>query len=163
MKAETVIVGALLSLVTLGSNAGLVLPTAIEIFTNDKYPVTGVNQVQRLMVNRSVEIRYYNLDQPKKIQAELNKTLQFPRQARTPAERQRAWEDAMRKQNDPQVRKIVDRLKNSYTGAVKAGFTYELKKLPAVVFDHGAGVVYGVNDLPTAVRHYDTWKRSQGH
>ena len=162
MKAGAIIVGGLLFLIALGSNAATLLPTAIEIFTNDKYPVRGVDQIQRLMANRSVEIRYYNLDQPKKIQAELNKALQFPRQARTPAERQRVWKDAMRRQTVPRVRKIVDRLKDSYNGAVKAGLTYELKKLPAVVFDHGASVVYGVNDLPTAVKRYDTWKRSQG-
>jgi integrating conjugative element protein (TIGR03757 family) len=162
MKVSVAIAGASLFLLALASNAATVLPSAIEIFTNDKYPVRGVDQIQRLMANRGIEIRHYNLDQPKEIQAELNKALQFPRQARTPAKRQRVWEDAMRKQNDPQVRQIVDRLRDSYNGAVKAGLTYELKKLPAVVFDHGAGVVYGVSDLATAVKHYGTWKRVRG-
>lgn len=43
------------------------------------------------------------------------------------------------------------------TDSLSRAHRYDLKKLPAIVFDHGRSVVYGTTDLSTAV---DIYKRS---
>jgi integrating conjugative element protein (TIGR03757 family) len=52
-------------------------------------------------------------------------------------------------------------LSHAYEGLVKAQ-QYRLDRLPAIVFDNGQAVVYGVTDLEAALSHYRQWRRAQG-
>lgn len=51
-------------------------------------------------------------------------------------------------------------LRAAYAGPAQA-LRYRLTKLPAVVFDRGAAVVYGVPDVAEATRLYQHWKEAR--
>ncbi len=51
-------------------------------------------------------------------------------------------------------------LKQAFQAVIQS-VAYELDHHPAVVFNQGEAVVYGVTDLQTALRHYQHWKASQ--
>ncbi|MCG5526388.1 TIGR03757 family integrating conjugative element protein [Ectothiorhodospira haloalkaliphila] len=52
---------------------------------------------------------------------------------------------------------IEARLREAFGGLVRAD-QLGIDRLPAVVFDDGQAVVYGVTDLPTALSHYRRWR-----
>lgn len=52
---------------------------------------------------------------------------------------------------------IEARLREAFGGLVRAD-QLGIDRLPAVVFDDGQAVVYGVTDLSTAVSHYRRWR-----
>ncbi len=51
-------------------------------------------------------------------------------------------------------------LKQAFQAIIQS-VAYELDRHPAVVFNQGEAVVYGVTDLQTAVDYYQRWKASQ--
>ena len=51
-------------------------------------------------------------------------------------------------------------LKQAFQAVIQS-VAYELDRHPAVVFNHGEAVVYGVTDLKAAVDYYQRWKASQ--
>lgn len=51
-------------------------------------------------------------------------------------------------------------LRAAYAGRTLA-LRYGLSKIPAVVFDRGVAVVYGVADVAEAARRYDRWKEAR--
>ena len=55
---------------------------------------------------------------------------------------------------------LVRKVKNAYAGVLKA-MTYGIDRYPAMVFDHGAAVIYGVTDLNEALEAYRQWYRRQ--
>jgi integrating conjugative element protein (TIGR03757 family) len=70
---------------------------------------------------------------------------------------------------DPTVAEVLARariagaaesLRAAYAGPAQA-LRYRLAKIPAVVFDRGAAVVYGVPDVAEATRLYQRWKAAR--
>ncbi len=51
-------------------------------------------------------------------------------------------------------------LKQAFQAIIQS-VAYELDRHPAVVFNQGEAVVYGVTDLRTALSHYQHWKTRQ--
>ncbi len=51
-------------------------------------------------------------------------------------------------------------LKQAFQATIQS-VAYELDRHPAIVFNQGEAVVYGVTDLHTALRFYQQWKASQ--
>jgi integrating conjugative element protein (TIGR03757 family) len=51
-------------------------------------------------------------------------------------------------------------LRTAYAGHAKAA-EYGIEKIPAVVFDGGSSVVYGITDLQEALRIYRRWEAGQ--
>jgi integrating conjugative element protein (TIGR03757 family) len=52
---------------------------------------------------------------------------------------------------------IEAHMRQAFGGLVRAD-QLGIDRLPAVVFDDGQAVVYGVTDLPTALSHYRRWR-----
>lgn len=52
---------------------------------------------------------------------------------------------------------LAARLREAYGGLVRARH-HGIDRLPAIVFDDGQSVVYGITDLPTALTHYRRWR-----
>lgn len=118
-------------------------PTKIEVFTDRDYPVTAHGHL-------SVDI--YRLDVPGRIEHALSTGL--------PADPVSAKQIAVQRVRQIDSSRTED-LKWTFEGLIKAR-QYRLDRLPAIVFDGGRTVVYGVMDLEAALSHYRQWHQAQG-
>jgi len=117
--------------------------TKIEIFTDHDYPVTAQGHLN---------IDIYHLDTPGRIERSLSVGL--------PADLITAKRIATQRVREIGAAQAGD-LKQVFQGLLKAR-KYQLDRLPAIVFDGGRVVVYGVTDLDAAHFHYRQWHRAQG-
>ena len=113
----------------------------IEVITSDRYPVTGVQSA----LNQGYAVQIYNLNDGKKLVKRLAGTLP-PNQTAA-------------------KQKLENTLHNMGQQAVQAAFMkafkaqqlaaqYGLDRYPAIVFEHGRSVIYGVTDLNAALKRY---------
>lgn len=117
-------------------------PAAVEIFTDGTFPIRGIDAAAK----SGTRVTLFDLDAPKRWAAELNTELPGnPQAARTAA---MAWIEA-----NGGIEQAKRDLQEAYAGHLKA-FRYGIKKLPAIVFDGGASVIYGVKDLTEALDRY---------
>ncbi len=120
----------------------------IEVITSDAYPVSGLNLIQK----KGIAVRLYNLDDGKRMVSQLEANL--PKS-----------EQAAKKAMALRIKKIGDHaLKKKFSDAFQAiiiGTQYGLTRHPAVVFNHGQAVVYGVTDLTRALTLYRHWTVSK--
>ena len=124
------------------ASPGASMPSSIEVFTNGRYPISSTTSA-------SVPVQIYNLDAPGRLEDKLSADLPSnPEQAKT---------IALKRLNahGPKLSGMVDQ---AYEGIIKA-MNYELKKIPAVVFDDGASVIYGITDINDAIKHYQLWQQ----
>lgn len=121
-------------------------PFRIDIFTDGAYPISGIETVRRDVLT---EIQLFELDAPDRLEAQLSKDLPEDPIA---AERMAAQWLARLDQE-----KLARQFKAAYVGILKA-LAYGIDRYPAVVFDQGTGVVYGVTDLPQALAYYRDWR-----
>ena len=122
------------------------LPQRIEIFTDSITPVAGAEEFARLLT--PARVRYYNLDAPREMQAEISRGL--------PTDPERAKVVALKRIQDGGT-ELALKLVDTWHGVIAAR-GYDLAKYPAIVFDGGAAVVYGVTDLKRAVVSYRRWR-----
>jgi len=116
------------------------IPSSIEVFTNGQHPVSGT---------ASVPIQIYDLDAPDRLEDALSADLPLnPEQAKT---------IALKRLNDLGA-ELADMVNQAYEGVTKA-MSYELTKIPAVVFDDGASVIYGISDINEAIKYYQAWQQ----
>jgi integrating conjugative element protein (TIGR03757 family) len=110
---------------------------AIEIFTD----------ATRFPVMHAGTATVYDLSAPRRVEADLSRGL--PKDPGAAAAVARA-----------RFAGAAGSLRSAYAGPAKA-LQYRLTKLPAVVFDRGAAVVYGVTDVAEAMRFYRRWKEGR--
>lgn len=138
------IFGFVLALATVSfSEADTLSPTQIEVFTDRDFPVTAQGQL-------NVDI--YRLDTPGHIEQALSTGLPAD-----PITAKRLATERVRKLASSQPKD----LKQAFEGLIKAR-QYRLDRLPAIVFDGGRAVVYGVTDLEAALSHYRQWRQALG-
>ncbi len=125
------------------SAAELSPPGQIEVFTDRDYPVAAQG-------HGNVDV--YRLDTPGRIEQALSAGL--------PADPKLAKRIAIQRVRKAAVTQ-AGYLKQAYEGLVKAR-QYRLDHLPAIVFDGGLAVIYGVTDIEVALLHYRQWRRIQG-
>lgn len=110
-------------------------PSSIEVFTTSEYPAHDI-QEPGVMV--------YEVDGLDQLTASLSKNL--------PADEKAAKHEALKR-----IARLGDELRWTVEHAVE-GMTraqsYDLKQLPAVVFDKGSKVVYGITDVNKALGIY---------
>lgn len=112
-------------------------PPRVEVFTDPaRCPITSAGSAT-----------VYDLAAPRRLEAELSVGL-----PRDPA----AAEALAR----ARIAAAADALRAAYTGPTQA-LRYRLTKIPAVVFDRGAAVVYGVTDVAEAIRLFQRWKEAR--
>ena len=116
----------------------------IEIFTDENFPIAGIEVLRE----SGVQITVYDLGAPQRVARALGAGLPGdPVQAQTAM---RAKVDAMG------MDEIKRRFQAAYTGLVQA-LNYRIERYPAIVFDRGDAVIYGVTDLSDALRQYRNW------
>lgn len=123
-------------------------PVDIEVFSDQRYPVFGIEAAGR----RGARITLYDLGAPARLLEPLNAGL--------PGNLEEAKAATMARIHRIGLDEFKRRLREAYSGQLKA-FEYRIRSYPAVVFDQGASVIYGVTDLPEALRCYRTWRASR--
>jgi len=116
------------------------LPSKVEIFTTDAFPITGIDELKRLVGEKNVIV--YALDGVDKVEKE------FPIVgARSEAE----VSILGRKLLNAHRKEIAPRVYASFNGLYYAAFSYQITKYPAIIFDQRF-VAYGENDAAKAMK-----------
>lgn len=129
---------------TVSTAAGPAATIAVEAVTDDAHPVTGIEALS----GQGQAVAVYNLDDGERLTAELARGLP-PDQEAAKAALQRRFAEQGRAA-------VQQRFERAFQGRI-AAFEYGLTRYPAVVFNHGQAVVYGVTDLPQALTLYRQW------
>ena len=123
-------------------------PRLIEVITDSTHPVAGVESIG---VRLAVHI--YDLDSPARLEAQLSEGL--PDDPTTAARRARQRLNTLGRQS------LTTQFARAYASLLKA-LEYGIDRYPAVVFDGGDSVIYGVTDLEEALGHYRRWHEPRG-
>ena len=121
--------------------------TAIEVIHSDEYPLHGLDSLNR----QGLSFRLYNLDEGKRLLAGLSQNLPSNQDAAKVALEKRF--QMMGEQS------VQNRFQEAFKGNIKS-VQYGLTRYPAVVFDGGKAVIYGVTDLVRALDLYRQWRQS---
>lgn len=118
-------------------------PARIEVFYDAATAPLAVEAVRRELPD--VPIALYDLNAPDALEKELSRGL--------PADLEQAKAIALKRIEAMGRDALQERFAAAYRGHVKA-VEYGLDRYPAVVFDGGESVVYGVRDLREALALY---------
>lgn len=121
------------------------MPTQIEAFSNSRNPITNTTAT-------SVPVQIHDLDAPARLEEKLSAGLPSdPKQAKTKALKHLEALGADR---------LAEMVNRAYEGTTQA-INYELVKIPAVVFDNGISVIYGITDIDDAITRYQAWRQRE--
>jgi len=118
----------------------------VDVIHSDQYMITGVQDV----IMSGVDVKLFNLDDPRRLIGSFQKNLS---------------QNASLKQNKAIIMDRFNRMdKNelkqkfmqAYQGA-SLSMKQGVSRFPAIVFNNGQSVIYGVTHLPTAVDIYNKW------
>ncbi|MBD9357331.1 TIGR03757 family integrating conjugative element protein [Methylomonas albis] len=113
----------------------------IEVIVSDADRVTGLANLRQ----QGYDVKLYNLDAPKQLFASLSQNLPAK-----PEAAKRMLEQRMQ-QHGRQA--LQQQLVTAYQG-LSVAIQYQIDRYPAVVFDRGKAVIYGVTDLQQALGWY---------
>ena len=119
-------------------------PEQVDIFTDNAHPIQTPRSWQG-----QVPIQYFTLDAPMMLEEELSQGL--------PPDQSLAEQMARQRLATLQSSELQRRIQTAYAGLLKV-LDYQLDRYPAVVFDQGQSVVYGVTDLAQALHRYRRWR-----
>ena len=117
----------------------------IEVISSDLFPVSDIQVLQR----QGYSINVYNLDNGKRLVAQIGANLPHNQEAAKNALQQR-----FKKMGEEQVKAQFIQAYQAVTISTQYGLT----RYPAVVFNHGESVIYGETNLVQALRLYQQWK-----
>lgn len=115
-----------------------VLATNIQIFTDTIHPVNTAN------ITSDVHIEYYKLDQLNLLIKKINQAIHNENKENAAA----------------QTKKMIIVYKHAINHAVlgmNLAQKYEIKKIPAIVFDQGKYIVFGQISLQKSFQEYKQW------
>jgi integrating conjugative element protein (TIGR03757 family) len=121
----------------------------IEVIVSDADRVTGLATLRQ----QGYDVKLYNLDAPKHLIASLSQNLPA-----NPEAAKRTLEQRMQQHGRQALQK---QLMVAYRG-LSVSMQYQIDRNPAVLFDQGRAVVYGVTDLQQALGVYRQWQRGFG-
>lgn len=141
------VLGSLTRLAPAEQNATGPDPQRVEVITDRSHPFTGAEpNAARL------KVQGFDLELPAQLETQLGEGLPSDPTVAARVARQRL--ESLGRQP------LATRFANAYAGLLKA-LDYGIDRYPAVVFDGGESVVYGVTDLDEALGYYRRW-RQQG-
>lgn len=117
--------------------------TQIEIFSDAAIPAENIS---------GVEVIYYDLSEPEKVKAKYLPVL--------PSDVERATQIFQSFLVSAEGVEFQQVMKEAYRGHQKM-VSYQLEKIPAVVFDQGQYVVYGITDVNKARALYKTHRNQE--
>ncbi len=120
----------------------------IEVIHSDAHTITGIDHLKQ----QGFKVTPYNLDQPKRLIARFAQNLP-PNQ------------DAAKKKLEQRFQtigksKVQQQFQSAYQALIVAT-QYGINRYPAIVFNHGQAVIYGITDLTQALNRYRQWQRGQ--
>lgn len=142
MKPTVAVLALLTALSAFAADS--VAPSQIEIFTTAAQPITGLGEVQKALGDGTT-IRYLTVDTQARLDEALSQDL--------PADPDKARAVALERIQALDISRVKRELSESFEGLLLAR-RYGLDRYPAVVFDGGWYVIYGVTDLREALRLY---------
>lgn len=117
-------------------------PNLIQVITYNNRAIQNIDAAH----DRKITIKVYNLDSQFNLQDELGKDL--------PNDKNKAIEIA--KQRMQAVN--PDRWETMWRGALLAK-KYKISSAPAIIFNNGQQVIYGITDIEKALKIYKEYKR----
>lgn len=148
LRVPVLLLGTLTDPTWADQAAGAQEPRLIEVITDRAHPVTGVeSRSDRL------NVQVFDLDAPARLEAQLSEGL--PNDPTTAARLARQRLEHLGRQ------RLATQFASAYAGLLKA-LAYGIERYPAVVFDGGDSVVYGVTDLDQALGYYRHWRSLRG-
>lgn len=117
----------------------------IEVIVSDADRVTGLATLRQ----QGYDVKLYNLDAPKQLFADLSQDLPA-----NPAAAKRTLEQRMQQRGR---QALQQQLIAAYQG-LSVAIQYQVDRYPAVLFDGGQAVIYGVTDLQQALSLYRQWQ-----
>jgi len=126
-------------------------PARIEIFTQMGEPVADVAAATQQLGDPG-RVQYFTIDAQAQLDATLSEEL--------PADPDKARAIALRRIQQLDRSQLARTLQESYEGLLRAR-RYGIERIPAIVFDGGQSVVYGVTDLQAALRLYRQHRKAQ--
>ncbi|WP_077731987.1 TIGR03757 family integrating conjugative element protein [Methylocaldum sp. 14B] len=122
-------------------------PETMEVFTDSRFPVTGLEDIRQ---RSGARVTIHDLGAPAGLEETLSGGL-----PNTEAEALQV----VRQRFSASFGELRQRFLQAYQGHTQA-MTYGIDRYPAVVFD-GRAVLYGVTDLVDALARYHRWKEVQ--
>jgi integrating conjugative element protein (TIGR03757 family) len=123
------------------------LPERIDIFYDDSVSLTGLEAVKETLAGRTA-IHLYDMNAPERIEYELGHGL--------PPDPEKSKRILMERMQAIGIEAMKQRFVAAYQGVIDAQ-KYGIDRYPAIVFDDGASVVYGVVDIQEALNRYRDW------
>ena len=118
----------------------------IDVIHNDEYMITCV---QNLILS-GVDVNVFNLDDPARLIDGFKKSLSH----NASLEQNKAI--IMQRFNSMDKNELKQKFIAAYQGA-SLSMQHGVSRFPAILFNHGQSVIYGVTHLPTAVDIYNQW------
>jgi integrating conjugative element protein, PFL_4709 family len=119
----------------------------VEAIHSDAFPLTGVDA----LAGQGIEVKTYNIDDAERLTANLAIGL--------PPDREQAKAALERRFKEQGMEAVQKHFTQAFQGRI-VGVQYGINRYPAIVFDQGKAVVYGVTDLNRAVAIYREWRRN---
>jgi|CXWL01.1.fsa_nt_gi integrating conjugative element protein (TIGR03757 family) len=135
----------LVSSLFVAARADIEVVKTIEVFVSQQTPIRNVEGFQSTLIRQGVTLTVYNLDAPAQLSQSLSQNL--PNNA---ASAKKILQDRLHQQGSMSLQQ---QFQIAYQGLAKS-LTYQLDRFPAIVFNHGQAVIYGVTDLQDALALY---------
>jgi len=154
MKNKKIIKTWLTCLLLVSSTATMASPPVIYYFGTNKYRLTQSHAVKQ------ASIENYNLDELNNLEDVITKKLtESSPLPKDPEAMDRVANERMEKLDLVHTMHINKRLYQIVQGVARL-IRWDIKKLPAFVFDNGQYVVYGVTDPSRAISYYNAYKKN---
>jgi integrating conjugative element protein (TIGR03757 family) len=116
----------------------------IEVIISDAWSLSGVQALKR----QGYTVNVYNLDDGKRLVKGLARNL--------PPNQAAAKRQLLNRFDRLGKTKVRAQFMQAFQGQI-ISTQYGINRFPAVIFDHGDAVIYGVTDLQLALRRYQAW------
>ena len=143
-----VVYGLVCSLDTVGAAERVYLPTQIEMITDHQHAPVGLHELPK-----SVVFNVYYLDAPNQLEESLSKDL--------PSDPRVALRVAQQRLQQFSHVQWQQQAETAFAGVMRA-LNLGIDRYPALIFDGGTPVIYGVTDVRQALRRYQRWRQAQG-
>ena len=115
----------------------------IEVFVNKALPVQGPIKNG---LGESVEMVVYDLSGPERYEEELSKGINFSKSSH-----EEITNTVLKRVNGMSKQYMEEHVIVAYKGLLKAT-DYQITKIPAIVFNNGQSVIYGITDINKAIK-----------
>ena len=128
------------------SRADSNLPSHIEVIYDNHNRITGMQWIK----DQGIQLSLYNLNAPDSLLTQFDQGL--------PNDLEQAKKAILNRFQNIGHEKLKQQFMTAYQGVIKST-EYGLDRYPAIIFDQGKAVVYGITDLKSALLKYQHWHK----